>query len=67
MSSKAPKAKKKIIGKHFDSFHIAEKELDKKIKTEGKTAVKAFFKEYFELNPSSLCLRQSSETMQESQ
>lgn len=36
---------------HFGPFLKAKEELDKKIQAEGMTAIKAFFKEYFEKCP----------------
>lgn len=39
------------VSQHFASFVAAKEELDKKIKAEGETAVKAFFKEYFAKHP----------------
>lgn len=39
------------FAQHFAPFVAAKAELDKKIKAEGETAVKAFFKEYFDKHP----------------
>lgn len=40
-----------INADHFTPFIDAKEELDKKIQAEGMTAVKAFFKEFFEKRP----------------
>lgn len=40
-----------INADHFAPFIAAKEELDKKIKAEGETAIKAFFKEFFEKRP----------------
>lgn len=40
-----------INADHFAPFIAAKEELDKKIKAEGETAIKAFFTEFFEKRP----------------
>ena len=42
---------RKKISEHFVPFVEAKEALDKKIKAEGETAMKAFFKDYFEAHP----------------
>jgi len=45
------KSKITLSTDHFAPFLKAKEELDNKIKAEGMTAIKAFFKEYFEKRP----------------
>lgn len=47
----AKKKEAQIVKDHFGPFLKAKEDLDKKIRTEGETAVKAYLKEYFDNHP----------------